>query len=222
MKRIPEPELMDESEQAKAYANADFEEPHSKIIKLLDIEFPGVEIKGPILDLGCGPGDITFRLAYHFSEAEVIGVDGSSEMIKLAQERKSTEGKAASRTRFIKALIPHDAIPGAPYELIISTSFLHHLHTPLVLWESIIRYSGPGTIIFVVDLFRPHSREEAKRIVEKYSGNEPPILKKDYYNSLLAAFEPGEIEDQLFSAGLSDLSVRVISDRHIMIFGERA
>lgn len=29
MERIPEPELMNEREQAEAYAGADFEEPHS-------------------------------------------------------------------------------------------------------------------------------------------------------------------------------------------------
>jgi len=69
MERILEPELMGDMEQAEAYANADFEEPHSRVIELLAAEFQRPRISGRILDLGCGPGDITFRLARRFPEA---------------------------------------------------------------------------------------------------------------------------------------------------------
>jgi hypothetical protein len=34
MNRIPEPELMNEAEQARAYAQADFAEPYDRCIKL--------------------------------------------------------------------------------------------------------------------------------------------------------------------------------------------
>lgn len=50
MVRIPEPELMNEREQAEAYAGADFEEPHSQVMRLFDIAFPGIEVTGTILD----------------------------------------------------------------------------------------------------------------------------------------------------------------------------
>jgi hypothetical protein len=53
------------------------------------------------------------------------------------------------------------------------------------------------------------------------SGDEPEVLKKDFYNSLLAAFEPKEIQDQLEETGLGHLSIRQISDRHITISGYR-
>ncbi|HET9234400.1 MAG TPA: SAM-dependent methyltransferase, partial [Candidatus Eisenbacteria bacterium] len=58
MERIPEPELMTEDEQARAYAQADFEEAHSRFIALFRETFPEVS-EGTALDLGCGPGDIT-------------------------------------------------------------------------------------------------------------------------------------------------------------------
>ena len=35
MQRVPEPELMSDEDQAMAYANADFEEPHNHFISLL-------------------------------------------------------------------------------------------------------------------------------------------------------------------------------------------
>ncbi len=221
MKRAPEPELMDEKDQAEAYANGDFEESHSKVIRLFDTLFPGVEIKGSVLDLGCGPGDITFRFAHRFSEAKIIGIDGSAEMIRLAGERRNRELISADRVQFIRAMIPGIAIPGISYDLIISTSFFHHLHNPMVLWDSIKQYAGSGTKILVVDLFRPVSKDAAKQLTDKYMCNEPSIVKRDFYNSLLAAFEPDEVKDQLSYAGLSELSVRVISDRHMVMFGKK-
>jgi hypothetical protein len=60
------------------------------------------------------------------------------------------------------------------------------------------------------------------RLVNQYSGNEPDVLKKDFYHSLLAAFEPEEVEQQLSIVGLSELSVKIVSDRHIVIFGAKA
>jgi SAM-dependent methyltransferase len=219
VKRVIEPELMDELEQAEAYANADFEEPHRRVIELFDSEFPGTEIKGAILDLGCGPGDITFRFATRFPNSIVVGVDGSAAMIELANKRKAHEKEITEKVKFIEGSIPGVALPGGPYDLIVSNSLLHHLHRPNVLWETIPDYVSPGTKIFVVDLFRPESEKEAERIVSEYSGNEPELLKRDFYNSLLAAFEPAEVEQQLASVGLSELSVKVVSDRHLIVYG---
>jgi len=53
MQRIPEPELMDESEQALAYANADFSEPNQRFVEAFAAEFPGFT-RGAVLDLGWG------------------------------------------------------------------------------------------------------------------------------------------------------------------------
>lgn len=222
MERIPEPELMDDLEQATAYANADFEEPHSRVTKLFESEFPEVEICGTILDLGCGPGDITFRFAYRFPESKIIGIDGSAAMIRLANERKKNESKVADRITFIEGRIQDNTAPHIPYDAIISNSLLHHLHRPEDLWETILKYAHPGSIIFIVDLFRPKSKEEAWRIVNKYSENEPEMLKRDFYNSLLSAFKPEEVMAQLNMVGLPELSIKVVSDRHIMVYGVKS
>jgi len=220
MERVVEPELMDDFEQAEAYANADFEEPHRRVIELFDSEFPGIEIKGRILDLGCGPGDITFRFAKRFPEATVIGVDGAAAMIQLANKRKAQEKGVADKVQFVEGFIPGAAIPGGPYDLIVSNSLLHHLHRPNVLWETILDYASSGTTIFIADLMRPASTKEAERLVNQYAGDEPEVLKRDFYHSLLAAFKPAEVEQQLAGVGLSELAVKVVSDRHLIIYGE--
>ena len=221
MERIVETELMGEEEQAQAYAHADFEESHRRVIELFDAVFPGAAIRGTILDLGCGPGDVTFRFAKRFPGVSIIGVDGSAAMIDLANERKEREGKAGKCVTFLKGFIPGKTIPRGEYGVIISTSFLHHLHDPSVLWRTIAEHAIPGSKLFVYDLFRPPERTVALQIVEQYAGNEPEILKRDFYNSLRAAFEPREVEQQLADSGLSELSVEVVSDRHLIVYGEK-
>ena len=66
MERQPEPDLMDEEEQARAYALADFEAPHENFVELFKQRFAGEDITGDVLDLGCGPADVSIRFARHF------------------------------------------------------------------------------------------------------------------------------------------------------------
>jgi trans-aconitate methyltransferase len=213
---------MNDMQQAEAYADADFEEPHSRVIELLNAEFHKPKINGQILDLGCGPGDITFRLGRRFPEARITAIDGSAAMIELANRRKEREKEIGKNITFIEGFIPKIEVPRLPYELIVSTSFLHHLPDPNILWNTVVNHAHSGCKIFVYDLYRPDSKETAIRLVNQYSGNEPDVLKRDFYHSLLAAFEPEEVEQQLSIVGLSELSTKIVSDRHMIIFGAKA
>jgi len=221
MKRIIEPELMNNPAQAEAYACADFEQADQLFIDSFKQHFTHSSIEGTVLDLGCGPGNISFLFANHFPDINVIGIDGADEMIKLANARKQTEIRAYDRVNFITGFIPGHVIPQQHYACIVSNSFLHHLHQAEVLWETIKQYSSPKTKILVVDLFRPPSKEDASALVNQYAANEPEILQRDFYNSLLAAFTPTEIKQQLHDAGLTELKLKTISDRHIAIFGTK-
>jgi len=51
MKRTLEPELMDDPEQARAYAKADFEEENQGFVELFRRSYPGMT-EGHVLDLG--------------------------------------------------------------------------------------------------------------------------------------------------------------------------
>ena len=219
MQRIPEPELMDEPEQAMAYAAADFSAAHSRIVAAFEQFFPQADVTGPVLDLGCGPGDIGFRFATRFPGCQVIGVDGAAAMLALARQRKAADAVVGPRVSFIEGLLPGAAIPGMAYAAIISNSLLHHLHDPMVLWEVVNRYAGKGTQIFIADLYRPQSTNVARQLVEQYAAGEPGVLRHDFYHSLCAAFEPGEVEAQLASAGLHELVVDLLSDRHMVVHG---
>lgn len=218
MKRIPEPELMDELEQARAYANADFTEPNERFVGYFDGEFPDLR-NGAVLDLGCGPGDIVLRLAQRHPGLTVHGLDGSGAMLGFGAARLFDMHELQGRVQFIEGRLPGAQLPLARYDAIVSNSLLHHLHDPLVLWRSVRELGAPGAAVLVMDLFRPASSADAQAIVERYSGGEPGVLKHDYFVSLCAAFEPGEVREQLVACGLAALEVRTVSDRHLLVAG---
>jgi hypothetical protein len=70
-----------------------------------------------------------------------------------------------------------------------------------------------------MDLLRPESPEAAQAIVDQYAANEPAILRRDFYNSLLAAFTEDEVAAQLAEMNLSRLLIDVIDDRHWIVSG---
>lgn len=219
MRRVPEPELMLSDAQARAYAQADFAEPHSRYVELFAEKFPHRPARATVLDLGCGAADVTIRFAQANPGYVFDAVDGSPAMLKYAR-RAVARRRLSARIRLIQGVLPHTALRRASYDVIMCTSFLHHLRDPSVLWETVRKYSASGTIVFVADLKRPRSIDVAKRLVEKYSGAEPAILKRDFLNSLLAAFTPAEVKAQLRRAGLDGLHIEVISDRHLIVYGE--
>lgn len=218
MERIPEPELMDDLEQARAYAEADFEEPNQLFVEQFAARFSDWTPEGAILDLGCGPGDIALRMARAYPDCRVDGLDGSAQMLSFGEAALAGSG-LGDRVRFVQGLVPGASLPESRYDAIISNSLLHHLHQPSVLWRAIRDLGAPGAPVLVMDLMRPDTTEQAHAIVETYAADEAPVLKTDFFNSLLAAFEVGEVRGQLDEAGLAGLSVEPVSDRHLIVQG---
>jgi SAM-dependent methyltransferase len=219
MKRIVEPELMSAEKQAQAYAKADFAAAHSSYPKLFAKKFPRRPKRALVLDLGCGPCDVTVRFAKANPDYTFHAVDGSAAMLRYGRRIIQLHRGLARRIKLIEGFIPGAPIARRSYDVILSSSFLHHLHDPQVLWRTVRQHAKRGTIVFVPDLRRPSSRSKAREFVHKYSDGEPEVLRRDFYNSLLAAFSPAEVRRQLKQAGLSTLKVEMVSDRHLLVFG---
>jgi ubiquinone/menaquinone biosynthesis C-methylase UbiE len=219
MERIPEPELMLGEEQARVYAEADFAEPHDSFIAAFKLAFPDIQTCGYVLDLGCGPGDISTRFARAFPECEVHGVDGSRAMLKFGRMIVGGERDIEQRIKLCYGLLPDFEPPRRSYDIIISNSLLHHLGDPTVLWQTINRFASPSAPIFIMDLMRPADSDEAVRLVKTHAAGEPELLQHDFYHSLLAAYDIEEVREQLVRAGLGHFQVEAASDRHLIVFG---
>ena len=218
MQRVPEPELMDEAEQARAYALADFAEPNERFVAYFESHCAGLR-EGAVLDLGCGPGDIVLRLAMRHPGLVVHGLDGSAAMLHFACERLHEAPALSGRVQFVEGVLPGATLPLPGYDAVISNSLLHHLHEPRHFWRAVRESGKPGAAVLVMDLYRPASEQAARAIVEQYSGSEPEVLQHDFFASLCAAFEPDEIRAQLRECGLDTLEVRTVSDRHVLVTG---
>lgn len=220
MERVPEPELMEDTEQVAAYATADFSEPNQLFRDYFVQCFP--EFSGTrMVDLGCGPADIPIRMINTYPNAEIIAVDGSAAM--LAWARGAAErANHASRISLVHWRIGELPVPNAlsvPADAVISNSLLHHLFDPFVLWRTIRVCGAPAAAVLIMDLRRPDTEGDAVRIVEQYAADESPLLKRDFFNSLLAAYREDEIVVQLQTARLGGLRVARISDRHLAVHG---
>ncbi len=216
MERVLEPEVMDDPEQALAYARADFEEENQGFVDRFVEFYPEFKV-GHVLDLGCGPADIPIRLARKLPECRIIGVDGAAPMIALGLEAVKVAGLSDRITlqcaRFQDTVLPERA------DAVISNSLLHHVPNPLQFWYAVKKLVQPGAVVLVMDLLRPESPEAAQAIVDKYAANEPAILRRDFYNSLLASFTEDDVAAQLAEMNLTRLLIDVPDDRHWIVGG---
>jgi ubiquinone/menaquinone biosynthesis C-methylase UbiE len=215
MKRVLEPELMDDERQSIAYAKADFSVSNQFFVDSLIREFP--DRLSRALDIGCGPGDVVIRLARAVPGLHVTAIDGSAPMIALARDAIRAAG-LEGRVTLLHGYVPGVSLENTGFDAVLSKDLLHHLPDPAVLWEEIKRLGRPGAAVCVMDLLRPDTYEAAHRIVDAVAADEDPILRGDFYNSLCAAFTPDEVRGQLIAAGL-DLRVTQVSDRHMLITG---
>lgn len=219
MDRVPEPELMDDRIQAEAYAAADFSASDQALIERLAVLFPA-GLGQRLVDLGCGPGNIAFRLVERYPGASVLGLDGAAAMLALAQQRLEAQPALRQRLQFQCCTLPSPQLSGG-FTAVLSNSLLHHLHDPQVLWGALRQLAAPGAWVYIKDLRRPPSPEAAEALRQRYLAAAPPVLQHDYLASLHAAFTPAEVEQQLAQAGLAgELQVQPLDDRYLEVWGQ--
>lgn len=217
MQRVAEPELMDDAAQARAYAEADFSVPHAQVADLVRSRFPAASPRR-VLDLGCGPADVTWRVAGVWPAALVVGVDGARAM--LVEGRRLLAARSPdARVALVAGLLPHVPLRAHACDAVVSNSLLHHLADSQVLWDAVGTYGAPGASVAVVDLRRPPSRAVAEALVATYAGGEPEVLRRDFLHSLCAAYTVDEVGAQLGAAGLRTFRVEAIGDRHLLAWG---
>ncbi len=219
MERITEAELMDNTEQAAAYAAADFSAAHDLFVQQFQQVFADIPdyYNDVMLDLGCGNCDVTRRMARAYADAGFHALDGAAAMLQQAEQQNRDAG-LQTRIKLIESRLPQPALPQSQYHVIFSNSLLHHLHDPQVLWQTIHQHAKPYAHVFVMDLLRPKDEATVKFLVSEYASNEPEILQTDFAHSLRAAFTEQEVQQQLEQVGLA-LKVATISDRHMIIYG---
>jgi trans-aconitate 2-methyltransferase len=214
MQRRCEPELMDRPDEVDAYANANFADVNERFVaRALELAGEGEQLD--VVDLGCGPGDMTIDMARRRPGWRVVGADASEPMLAVARRRSA----GVLNVRFVHVDAKFIDASLGQFDLLTSNSLLHHLPEPAGFWASLHRIARPHAVLFLRDLFRPATEEMAKTIVQTYAGEESKLLQDEFHRSLLAAFTVEEVRAQLVAAGLGGFHVTQSSDRHLDVWG---
>ena len=225
MNRIPEPELMEIPSQVKAYANADFSRSDSMVVKGLEKYLKKVgktlNKNDLILDIACGPGNISSRISKTWPFVKVVGIDGSREMLNEAENRLSDNltNNLSYELFDINSIAKGEIHFPFKADVLVSNSALHHFHDPYSFWDALKKLGNKECIHIHRDLIRPNSREKAFEIKEKHLSTAPEILKNDFYASLKASFTVDEVNQQLVNSGLSQLEAFQVDELYFEIIG---
>jgi len=229
MERIPEPELMVEKEQVISYDEADFSEGEVNLINQINYYLLRKNIslseKDLIVDLGCGPGNISEKLAIKWPNTEVVGIDGSKEMILRAEYNKSisTNQKKLKNLHYIcldiKNIKSNNFFLEKKISLLVSNSLIHHITNLEDFFNTIRTLSSNVTVNFHKDLKRPLDEKSALELKAQCLTKYNEILTNDYYASLRASYTFKELKNFTLQNDLSSLDVFEDGDNYLIVYG---
>jgi ubiquinone/menaquinone biosynthesis C-methylase UbiE len=218
MTRTPEPELMTDQEQAAAYAAANFAEVNEPIASWFHARFPRLAAGTRLLDIGCGTADVTIRLVHAYPGITALGIDGSEAMLQFGRDLVTKAG-LTSRIALERRYFPDAALDAAGFDAVTANNLLHHVSDATSFWRAARRCAKPGAPVMVADLRRPPDPAAAARLVEQYAWRAMPPLRRDFENSLHAAYTAGEVRQQLQEAGLPGMTVEEVGALHLVAWG---
>jgi len=100
-----------------------------------------------LLDVGCGPGNITVDLASRVAPGTVLGIDAAADAIAAATEANTAPGQVTFAVGDVYAL---DA-PDDTYDVVHAHQVLQHLSDPVAALREMRRVTKPGGVVAARD-----------------------------------------------------------------------
>jgi ubiquinone/menaquinone biosynthesis C-methylase UbiE len=110
-----------------------------------------------VLDLGCGTATLTLLLKQREPAAEIFGLDGDREMLRIAKA-KARVGR--QEVRFVQAMSFDLPFADRSFDRIVSSLLFHHLtrESKRRTLREVWRVLRPGGKLDIVDFGRPENR----------------------------------------------------------------
>lgn len=173
-----------------------------------------------VLDLGCGFGDTTRRLAELVGdEGEVVGLDVSEPFVEVA--RREAEDAGLANTSFVVA-DAQVADLGGPYDYVFSRMGIMFFANPVAALRNIREAMAPGGLLRAVVWRRKLDNEwvrRAEEIVNRYLDHPEQTDEPTCGPGPFSMADADVVTDQLRSAGFerigltrSDLPMRMGDD----------
>ena len=109
--------------------------------------------QGRIIDVGCGSGATNLVLAERFPQAELVGIDLSDPLLKLARDA-AAKTSFGDRVTFEKADVHQIPYEDDSFDVVINANMVHLVEHPLPMLDEIERVLAPGGHLFIIDLRR--------------------------------------------------------------------
>jgi ubiquinone/menaquinone biosynthesis C-methylase UbiE len=108
---------------------------------------------GKILDVGCGSGATAIILAQAFPQSEILGIDLSEPLLRLATQAAQATG-LDDRIRFKTGDAEQMPYEDNSFDVALSLNMVHIVEHPVQMLDEIERILAPDGSLFVVDLRR--------------------------------------------------------------------
>ncbi len=121
---------------------------------------------GRVLDIGTGSGNLPIEIAKRAPNLEIIGIDLSKTLIKIARNmaRRESVGKSV---RFEIGSAYDLKFEDSYFDMVISSMTIHHLKYPTKAFNEIYRVLKPDGGAWIYDLIRDASLKEAKQTLRE-------------------------------------------------------
>lgn len=108
-----------------------------------------------VLELGCGTGNLSLKLAERFPHSALTLVDASAEMVGLTRERVEARYPAlSSAITYVVARFEELELPAGSFDLVTSSISLHHVRDKALLYERISALLADGGRFCFADQMR--------------------------------------------------------------------
>ena len=108
---------------------------------------------GRIIDVGCGFGGMNIVLAHRFVESEIVGIDLSDPLLRLANQ-SAQAADLSDRVRFEKADVHQIPYGEDAFDVVINTNMVHLVADAVQMLNEIERILVPDGFLFIADVRR--------------------------------------------------------------------
>jgi SAM-dependent methyltransferase len=159
------------------------------------LKFEKLNKPGRFLEVGPGPGYQTVMVLEKFNPKEIIGLEYSPDMIKVA-EKYINEMSFGSRIKFINGTVEDTGLINGmgKFDVIYSTFSLHHWSNPVKGIKNLYNSLNKNGVLFIYDFFRGGIFYYIK-------------IKRDIWQSIRASYNPAEIQKMLKELDITDYNI---------------